>query len=429
MVQHMLMRRHILLGLALFVLCSGAAYLGVGRTVSKAQADPVHVVFLPNVVSNPDTPAGGTIPAKPTRLPTPTPTPVAGIQPYVGAPRCESHNPITYHALWDYERGCHYNHTHNADPREGDQLFGPAGARWGQTIAYPWETHHENSTKHEGFKYAVTLNKECTQGGYLYIPEEERNCVRSFRLQYHSIGGAPHAAVRLHSYYLEAEVCTRNFVHCGIVKTGGWADFVVLVVPYKAEIVPLPSDPEPRPDESPGRGYRGHNTIEMAEVSTLYNMGKDGDERIKDNRYTWSSDNTYGYNQIGRYFFRALDDWGGVDRANPEELHLLCPDFRCRFNHSEHHVFNVNVDVPAALDLNGDGFVNYSGYTDNKGNVVMGCTAPGPDCVPLEIFDAPVGFAVWTSPHTGPRPVGQGGEWVREFDLSPGDEWWIEYPN
>ena len=71
------------------------------------------------------------------------------------------------------------------------------------------------------------------------------------------------------------------------------------------------------------------------------------------------------------------------------------------------------------------GFVSYQGYTDRQGNIVTGCTAPALDCVPLFISGVPVGYGVWDTPTDN-------GKWLdrwRDFDVSPGSEWWIQYPN
>jgi hypothetical protein len=100
-------------------------------------------------------------------------------------------------------------------------------------------------------------------------------------------------------------------------------------------------------------------------------------------------------------------------------------------NNSLHHVYDVQVFIPASLDTDGDGIVTYSGYTDRRGNVVQGCAAPGLDCIPLEIVNAPVGRAIFSRGNSGVRFTDNDlhGSTFRDFDVSPPGEFWITFPN
>lgn len=355
----------------------------------------------------------------------------AGIPPYAGAPLCPTHHDRQFHGLWDPARGCHYDHTHHDDPSLADHLFGPAGEAWGQNLSYPWMTPNENSHHgHHGYKYYVNLSPyppgEQFNFGYL---DPDPHFVRAFRIQYHDAGGNAHMVKRFHSYYMEVQVQSRTTGEYGTISFGGWADFGCLHVPYKDTLLLLP-DLDPRnPDGSNACGttqklgqppYRAASTLEQISIR------KEKMERGKgmDNKWIWTSSDRWGYNQLGYFFFRTLDTSTGMDLGDPYAEHFICPDFQCKFNNSEHHIHNVVVQIPESLDFDGDGVVNYEGYTDIRGEVVTGCTAPSADCVPLRIVNAPVGKSIWNV-GGGPRPPG---EIIRDHDLSPAGEHWIVFP-
>jgi len=365
-------------------------------------------LFIVMIVSLLSTPTGGI-----SRVGAESPS-QSGTQPYPNAPLCPTHNDRQFHGLWDYARGCHYDHTHNDDPALGDSVFGPAGALWGgQSASYPWMTANENNQQgHPGYKYYVNLNPQpnCAVEGYEYLGSV--NCVSAFRIQYHDAGGNAHMVKRFHSYYLEARIQRGSIV--GTVQTGGWADYGCLHESYKDRFLPLPGIDPVQANGQTACGSGGQ-TIN----SDPYRAPKDTWQEIQgrtkgDNMWIWTSHNRYGYNRVGFFFFRTLDSWGSIDASDPYEEHFLCPDFRCKFNNSEHHVFNIFATIPAALDTDKDGIVNYTGYTDIKGNIVQGCTAPGENCVPLRIVNAPVGTALWSRNLSGPRPAGDP---IRDHDI------------
>ncbi len=340
----------------------------------------------------------------------------AGVPPFPGAPLCPTHDNKSYHGLWDSIRGCHYDHTHNDDPAQGNSVFGQAGP-WGQTISYPWMTPNENEMMgHTGYKYYVNLAPQpaCATESFEYFGS--MNCVSAFRIQYHDVGGSAHMTKRFHSYYLEAQVKKGNTV--GLIRTGGWADFGCLHGSYKDFFITLPGiDPTNPAGQSvcqtsvPGAQdisqdpYRSASTIADSLASTRFGS---------DNMWSWTSWDRYGYNKIGMFFYRVLDSYGGMDAANPYAENFICPDFSCKYNNSEHHMYTVMMIVPSSLDTDGDGIVTYTGYTDRRGNIVQGCTSPSLDCVPLQIVNAPVGRAVWARNLSGLRPAG---EPIRDHDI------------
>ena len=331
----------------------------------------------------------------------------AGIPPFPGAPLCPTHDNTKWHGLWDSERGCHYDHTHNDDPSVANSIFGPAGAAWGQNISYPWMTANENSGMgHGGYKYYVNVNPKpaCSFEGYEYLGVNSLNCVSAFRIMYHDAGGNAHMVKRFHSYYMEVQIKRGNTV--GYIKTGGWADFGCLHSSYKKGFLPLPGiDPVQANGQTQcGPGGQGLDPDPYRAFGDTW--AEVQGQKSGDNWSIWTAHNRYGYNRMGFFFFRTMDNWGSIDPASPYTEHLLCPDGSCIYNNSEHHVFNVFMMIPSSLDTDRDGIVNYKGYTDRQGNIVQGCTAPGFDCVPLEIVNAPVGNAIWSRNLSGIRTDG-----------------------
>lgn len=349
----------------------------------------------------------------------------APIPPFPGAPLCadkngDGHSDVTdnsaygtkpdnvlWHDLWNEVDGCHYDHTHNDNPALGDSVFGPAGASWGQVISYPWMTANENSGMgHGGYKYYVNLNPKpaCSFEGYEYLGVNSLNCVSAFRIQYHDAGGNAHMVKRFHSYYMEVQIKRGNTV--GYIKTGGWADFGCLHTSYKDSFLPLPGIDPVQANGKTQCGQGGQDISQDPYRAFSDTWAETQGQTSGDNWSIWTSHNRYGYNRLGFFFFRSMDNWGAIDPANPSVEHFLCPDFRCKYNNSEHHVFNVFMMIPSSLDTDKDGIVNYKGYTDKQGNIVQGCTAPGADCVPLEIVNAPVGNAIWSRNLSGIRTDG-----------------------
>ncbi len=381
----------------------------------------------------------------------PSPTSSGNVSPFASALECldsngDGHADVTdnndfgsrpdntlYHDIWNERAACHYDHTHNDNPSQADSIFGVAGRDFGQNISYPHMTDNENSlVGHTGYKYYVNLNPQpaCATEAFDYFGS--MNCVSAFRIQYHDVGGSAHMVKRFHSYYLEAQVKKGNTI--GIVRTGGWADFGCLHGSYKDFFITLPGiDPVNSSGQSvcqpgvPGAQdisqdpYRSARTV--AEAQSAAQFGQD-------NMWSWTSWNRYGYNQIGMFFYRVLDASGGMNAADPYAEHPICPDTKCKYNNSEQHVYTVMLIIPASLDAQdgaADGKVTYTGYTDRRGNIVQGCTAPSLDCVPLQIINAPVGRAVWARNLSGLRPAG---EPVRDHDIyfNGQPSGWIEIP-
>jgi hypothetical protein len=306
----------------------------------------------------------------------------SGIQPFSDAPPCSDHDNTKYHGIWNYEKGCHYDHTHGHNPY--NTVFKEIVEKWDRAISYPWQTPGENETKHKGYIYLYTEAKNgCEQLGTVGT-DFKYNCVTHVLYQTHSLGTTMAMTTRFHSFRTVARVCDKETVtKCGFVETGGWQDYGTLHCPYKSVHCALDTDPSPllsdggvlpnkvAIDQPP---YRA-----MPPISMLDNLSIRGHLT-----QFWS---TLGPNPINYAYFpdrynimfgsawHSRDAWGSIDPANPNMQHFICEEGDCKFNHSTFQLFTARFgNIPSGP---------YSGFTDTRGNVVFNCTQTGPNCVPL----------------------------------------------
>lgn len=349
----------------------------------------------------------------PTDTPTPpTDTPVASTAtpegPWAGSLPCPSHDNRAYHGLFDYERGCHYNHEHKDDPRELDDVFGTGFYDLaGGELSYPWQTfrgtgenypapplpgNFENDFKHEGYGWIVR------RGG---SDEHRFEKILDLRIQIHAVMAPEGATTRFHSFYVEARVKNPDN-SIGYIRTGGWVDFCHLQVTNQmgeeTDII-FPGDCDPIPD-FPAKRQHSDSTPGL----------------------TWYGGNAPRRHGFAAFYIRSHDTWAPVNPDDPSELVFFCPDFDCENNGSTLMLLELSMNIiPGSgginLDPDYDGLLNYSGYTDRYGIVIEGCTEPGLDCVPLELENVTTSIFAFM------------GSELREYDISPPNEFWIAYPN
>jgi hypothetical protein len=342
----------------------------------------------------------------------------AKIEPYPDAPNCTGHDETRWHGLWNAEAGCHYDHTHNADPFATE--FAARVAAWDQSISYPWQTPDENALKHEGYKYAYNVDPDC-----LTRLNEADNCLRASLIQLHAIGSQMGITTRFHSYRAVVMISEGIDDEPGYIELGGRSDFGILHCPYKKEYCPLSSDP-PNSDFDlmwPHPPYRASTSLDRlardlanGKITQAWNSGW---QPVVSQFYPTP------YNLLFEYDFQSVDAWGAVNADDPMELGLVCPEGDCLFNHSTLRVYEIVVRVPEEL-AGSDGRVNYTGFTDVQGNIDESCTEIGPDCVPLIIENAPAGVATFGLPVTN-IPLTAFPDYDVYFDgLISG---WIQYPN
>lgn len=404
---------------------------------------PVPDATLTPTLQATDTPAP-TIP--PPQLPTNTPIAQGPIAPYAGAPLCATHDNNAWHSLWDSTRGCHYNHTHNTDPRAGDAVFGPWAVLWGgQELSYPWATSGaENGMKHGGYKFTYREFPTCSSTNQ--YNGQPANCVSHARVEYHAVSGLMDYLARYHSFYEELRICKRTAPNqCGVIRSGGWADFGPLHVPYKQQLVIRPGGTVDFgagmvmtfPADPPYFGGQDLSLEPYLAVGSVAGLNilrnKNPDSGVDVGRVdVWSMpEGKTSYDAVKphplvRFLVGVADPWNVMDPANPNSLIWVCTDAPkhngCGYNGSLSAVNELSAYIPPSLDPDKDGFADYAGWTDRYGKIVTNCNAPALDCVPLEIIHAPVGFA-------DSRDPGNGSSALKEFDLSPKGERWIEFPN
>ncbi len=381
-----------------------------------------------NPPPQPTTPAPE--PTTPPPAPTsPPPPPGGNIQPFAGAPACEAigvaHDNSAFHGIWNYEYGCHYDHTHNHNP--SDTIFAEEVQSWEQPVSYPWQTPHENVHKHAGYKYVYVENPECA------VLETGDNCIKYALVQLHSVGSTLDTKARFHSFRAIALLCDSTGNNCGVAQTGGWGDFGIMHCDYKTEHCPLETDP-PVPAERFGLPpYR--TSTQLENLNHVLASGKNvqyWNSGVLPVQLPYFPD---PHNQIFEYDWQTYDAWDVVDPADLETIHFICADQPdCRFNHSTIRMYEMVFNVPDQL---GDGRVTFNGFTDLQGNIDPSCTAPAPECIPLILDNVPADSATFRIP-VGNVPITEfddydiyfcGNELCGPHDAGATPSGWIKYPN
>jgi hypothetical protein len=300
-------------------------------------------------------------------------------------------------------RRCHYSHEHHANPATVNDLFGPAGAWFGQSgqsLSYPWQTFSadgmESHLKHEGYKWIVARDLPCGAAA--------TDCISAYRIQVHTVAGVMDATARFHSFSIEALACPGG--RCGIIRHGGWMDYghlSLLTNGGNSDACP-PLDTNPPRFRCGSGARRVHSSLD---------------------HFAYFS-NWYGVHHVTQPDIHFLE-FGPIDYNDPhKQLFFPCPGLGCNFNGSVMRIENLGATTSYDwMNPDANGMVNFRGYTDRYGDPVNGCSAPAVDCVPLEVTNLPA--AVYGSPVD--RDV-DGTYW----DTSPaaqgtGDEWWITFPN
>lgn len=439
------------------VSCKDGGKITFTRTDVDGTSTDAYHGFILCAKSTTATPTPSATP-QPTATPQSTPNPSNGVT-YCPDNSAATHDYNTWHDVYDESRNCYYDHEHGDNPSELDAVFGPIGAAFGmgdKTIHIPWHTSaNENKMevytttngvtydlgKHGGMKVSTYANivNPCQQDAYSWVKtaypfnKYPLSCVTDIRILHHWKGDADFAS-RFHSVWREMKVCAPTAdgkpdkSKCGIIKSGGWADYGVFHCPYKSGKCFLPG-------------------IDPTELATDYNINLDPYRAIDNN----SLGNVFLANtDVAKYAKQKTSEGGGNDNkgvittCNPfsalswcknsvtshkffvydipfalnkdkllaplngsdmnaryrESISLICPDGKCRFNNTEFSLFEATANIPENLDPKDgatDGFVTWSGWTDRYGTIVTNCTSPGLDCVPLVYQHAPVGYAAWSS--------------------------------
>ncbi len=325
-------------------------------------------------------------------LPTDTPVPPTDtpIPPPTDPPSV--HDDRTWHPV-----SADVSHEHGENPHSMDGVFGIDYYAWaGGEISYPWQTPNENLNKHEGYKWATGKNLSCDVRG--------DGCITDFRTQFHAIMSYVGAPTRIHSFWVEARYCSPDNsdpANCGIVRTGGWQDFGILQV--DGVYIPVPSDPSP-PFQNASGARRSHDGPGGGGFVVWYTSLDPG--KAQNNHW------------LAGVEIETRDAFGPIDPADPFNPLFFCPLFDCEFNNSTHAIHSVIVFGPPHLDTDGDGFLDFDGYSEETGGAQVASCADLPGiCVPLKWEHAPLGYVQYRNFDRF------------EYDISPPGEFWIEHPN
>lgn len=300
------------------------------------------------------------------------------------------HNPNVWHPLTE-----EYGHHHGVNPADYVGIFGQTLADYLAIIggvSYPWQTPYENIYKHQGY---VWLYDQAANGCELFNIDGNPNCVTHALVQVHSIGTPAAAYTRFHSHYAFVRICSPDGTQCGIVATGGYADYNILHAPYKESHCELGSDP-------PGFGdlpnalhqppYRS-NPVEYTPGRTLSQFWNS----LGPNAITLPLFPDQPNNLLGLAWL-ASDSWAALNPAdcdNAEAATIVCADGSCDYNHSRFYIFSVRIhNLPAAP---------FVGWTNRWGHVVGGCSGASVDCVPLVVTAGVPSGTAWLN-----RQVNQG---------------------
>jgi hypothetical protein len=349
----------------------------------------------------------------PTSTSTATATVVATVAPYPDAPFCEigqAHNNSAFHALWNAEEGCHYDHEHGQDPFTPDvadafpgfdlrALLGGVGV--GHTNP---SSGMENTHKHGGFKWSVNLThlSGCTPF------EGAANGVDASAILFHGFGnydveleGSVHSTVALLRF------CTPDGP--GYAFINQHITYGQVVVPYQGPFVaPYPH----RPDPGYGAGFGPYISVDCVGpvIQCRPSLAFIRDRNLDANSY-WTAKNTGSGTRppnsiLFRPFFRLRDayqvfDW--LDDSHPFTYLWVCGGAvynpaGCEYNNSTTQIHEISGVVPVSWDglANWDtnpgvGLVSAEGFVTRYGTRNPGCTVAGEDCHPIVLVNVPTG--------------------------------------
>ena len=343
-----------------------------------------------------------------------------GIAPYPDAPLCpdsgEAHDHSLFHTLWEGARGCHYDHEHGQNPFTPEGVAAFPGFDLNALLSGVGVGHTnpsspmENTHKHGGFKWQVLLAHPNGCAGH----ESSTIGVDASVIQYHAFGDySVEFESRIHSAVALLRQClTDNPTDYGYVYLVQHVDYGQRVSSYQGIVLPYPDEPQP----SYKSGAAPYFTIDcIGKTCPSKTRTRDSILALNANTSTtWTSDpaklSGSGSN-LFELLFRARDTYQVLDRddlAYPFTFVWMCSQDNgvtyssvagCRYNNSTTRVHEINGTIPAAWD-NLEGFdtdprkgrITADGYVTRFGDLNMSCAAAGPDCHPIKMLGAFVGY-------------------------------------
>jgi hypothetical protein len=342
------------------------------------------------------------------------------ILPYPDAPLCPdsgaAHDNSMFHTLWDDKRGCHYDHEHGQNPFTPEvaaafpgfdlkALLGAVGV--GHTNP---SSPMENTHKHGGFKWQVLLDHPNGCAGHEGSPIG----VDASVIEYHAFGNySVEFESRTHSVVALLRQCLpENPTDYGYIYLVQHVDYGQRVSPYQGMVLPYPDSPQPAYES----GTAPYFTIDCIGKACGSKTGtRDAILAMNANATTtWTSEPrklTGSGSHLFELLLRARDTYQVLDRDNlthPFTFMWLCSRdggltysaiAGCRYNNSTTRVHEINGTIPAAWDnLEGfdtdprEGRITAEGFVTRFGDLNRTCTAAGPDCFPIKMVAAFVGY-------------------------------------
>ena len=381
-------------------------------TTSSPIPGPTQTVIVPMITGSPIPGPKETVVALSTV--TQVSGPVVAGAPYLGAPLCPTHNPTSWHGLWDRVRGCHYDHEHGTLPftSEVAAMFPGFDLR---ALLCAVEIGHcvpsgptEHTHKHGGFKWNVLLGHPNGCEGH----EGSTIGVDASVIEYHAFGNyAVEFGTRIHSALAMMRQCkVENPTDYGYVFIDQHVDYGQRVSGYQGLVLPYPDNPLPS-FNSPLPPYFSAECIYCGNRSDTRQAILDDNANAST---TWTSQPTH-LNGAGSHIFellmRARDTYQALDRRDleyPFTFVWLCSNDEgltyaakpgCRYNNSTTTVHEVNGIIPASWD-NLEGFdtnpaigrITANGYVTHFGELNVSCVAAGTGCHPIKLVNAFVGY-------------------------------------
>ena len=352
--------------------------------VNLGSSDSALSSFAPQVLGTPSIgpaptpiPTPTNTPVPPTPTPTPTATPEPTATPAGNYNKCpiDGHNLVMMHSHYDAANDCWYDHTHGPVPSDEFIAF------TGQQLSYPWLTGNgaENlpypNGKHEGYNFSARTTD------YM-VCADPAFCIDSYEVEWHGMPNNHGMATRFHSFAALLRIGD------GFIFYGGWHD-CGQKVQLGSEWVTI-NDSRPQP----GGTALKHATFDINQSETWYcTLAVVGFENLLAQQYAPSVSHTTPDNLF-------------------EEIDAICTDDApdCLNRGQDRWISAILIDLNRPwtrwADADNDGIANWSGYTDRYGQRQPDgtCTAAGLDCVPLVIYNVPVGRYDMTTNPTGTEP-------------------------
>jgi hypothetical protein len=303
----------------------------------------------------------------------------------VGIPLCDgqqgrpAHDPTKWHPL--VARGasgqviCTYGHEHGMQPSGGDAVFGPLRVPGGQEISYPWATQSAGVTengpdiKHRSYKWEVATNLPCDQG-------QE---VTAFRGEFHNDGNLG-AAIRFHSFWLEAQLTECNSHERGYISIGGHMDYGQLHTGDQT----VSEGGDPTPSCILNGDLRQEGLVGGREQSNSVWYGANNRSTAPGSTTRCDDDpglapHIYVNVNVG------TNSWGPVDPNDPSALHFY--DDQARHNGTQTGTDALGFRIDPSL-ADSTGRINFQGFVTRSGVVRSACAPLGQDCIPVTIRNA-----------------------------------------